>query len=285
MNNELTVLKQFSAIFGHSIEYSQGGGTNASAKVGDIMIIKASGYTLADMIEKKGYVLLSHRPIAHLYTGAVSVGEDESRAVIRQALSKDSLLQPSIETGFHSFLHKYVLHLHPLYLNALLCLKNCAPILEELYRDSPYALVDYKRPGHHLSAEVARQIGNSIFFLKNHGLIVSGNDADAVIETAQAICAKAKQWVIGQTGLAPYVYTAIPAEPIHKRQFLFPDAVVYLHDLKPGQSRPRNVNEALFAHNALLEMTEKLGERQALSDNDVQELIEMEEERYRKTVL
>lgn len=306
MTAELSALKSFSELFGRSIEYSQGGGSNASVKVEGQMIIKASGFTLAEMVVKKGYTVVRHAPIAGVYTESGVVDEDAARTVVSQAIlppdewrvpatAHSGTLKPSIETGFHSYLPKYVLHIHPLYLNAILCLKDCAPILEELYSDLQYTLVDYKRPGHFLSAEIARSIVShavamdgqdriQIIFLKNHGLIVSSDHPDAVRETAQSACAKAKNYVLDRTGLPPFTYDGVPIKTRASTQFLFPDAVVFLHNPSMLSTPSRNVNEVLFVHNALLELTAKLGEHEALSDRDVQELLDMEEEKYRQTL-
>lgn len=306
MLTEVSALKKISDLFGHSIEYSQGGGSNASAKVGGTMLIKASGFTLAEMVKKQGYVAVLYEPIAELYSNGCTVDEDTARATIRKAIippgegttpnsSRAGSLKPSIETGFHTFLRKYVLHFHPLYLNAILCLKDCAPILRELYSDLIYVLVNYKRPGHFLAAEVARSIsspavtkrgrdGDQIIFLKNHGLIVSGDNPDVVIKTAQSICDKAKRYVLSRTGLLPYTYNDLPVASLSDNQFLFPDAVVFLRNASANSNPSRNFNEVLFVHNAILELTAKLGEHDALSDRDVQELLEMEEEKYRQSL-
>ena len=315
MDKELSALKQFSDAFGHSIEYSQGGGANASAKVGYLMIIKASGYTLADMMVKNGYVKLRYQPIADIYTRENSITEDEARRITRSALQADNQLKPSIETGFHSFLNTFVVHLHPIYLIAILCLENCEKILAELYQGMSFAVADYQRPGHYLSREIARALrgkettGTQIIFLKNHGLIVSDADSDTCLKISLDICERAKQYVLRKTGEAAVSYSGLApngdgflgCEYKGESEYLYPDAVVFLHDIKEkmgpyaiqdGRVRynlryeqAKNIDEVLFAHTVIANLVQKLGPYHTLSAWDVEELIDMEEEKYRKQLV
>lgn len=308
-------LQKICSAFGGNIEYSQGGGTNASAKEGELMIIKASGYTLADMMSRGGYVELRYQPIAEIYTGENSITEDEARRITQSAVQTGSKLKPSIETGFHSFLPTFVIHLHPIYLIAVLCLENCEAILRERYGELNFVVANYQRPGHYLSREVARVLkgkivpDTQIIFLKNHGLIVSSNDADVCLKTAREVCERAKEYVLRQTGTPALVYSGLTKDgdgylgsPYQDTaEYLYPDAVVFLHDIKEKKGpyaikadqvhynlpyeQAKNIDEVLFAHTAIVDLAQKLGPYRALSARDVQELIEMEEEKYRKTLI
>mgnify|MGYP001599014144 FL=1 len=143
-DNLIFSLEKISKAFANNIEYSQGGGANISAKDKDIMIIKASGFTLSDMISKKGFIATNYKQISQMYLQEELFSEDYSRKKIKESIiSINSNLKPSIEVGFHSFLSKYVIHLHPLYLNAILCLKDSKKILKELYLDYNYIVVNY----------------------------------------------------------------------------------------------------------------------------------------------
>lgn len=290
--NKAAALQKICTAFGGNIEYSQGGGTNVSAKEGEMMIIKASGYTLAEMMSRDGYVELRYQPIAEIYTGQNSITEDEARRITKNAIQGDSKLKPSIEAGFHSFLNTFVIHLHPIYLIAVLCLENCEQILHELYGELDFVIANYQRPGHHLSREVARVLkgkaidDTQIIFLKNHGLIVSDTDPDKCLNTTRKICERAKKYVWRQTGMSALVYQNDPPQDIS--EYLYPDAAVFLPEIKIkknlSDAQAKNTDEVLFAHNAIVRLAQKLGPYRALSAREVRELIEMEEEKYRKNL-
>jgi fructose-1,6-bisphosphatase/inositol monophosphatase family enzyme/NDP-sugar pyrophosphorylase family protein/ribulose-5-phosphate 4-epimerase/fuculose-1-phosphate aldolase len=315
MDRIITELKQICATFADNIQYVQGGGCNISIKDGDIMIIKASGYTLSDMIKKGGYLQLKYKELANVYKVGHELSENEARILIKKLiLSQDQNLKPSIETAFHSFLPKYVIHLHPIYLNVILCLKDCEQILNKLFTKQKHTIIDYKRPGHELSQEVAKKIDKNhqevkIIFLKNHGLIVASNNINKCLETVLDVCQRAKMYVLEQTHTQPIAYFGL--EP-HKNGFLgshyiktkdyyYPDAVVYLHDITTGNHNFKIVNdrifyalesdaakkidEILFANSQINKLSSKLGERVALCEAEAIKLIDMEEEKHRKQMV
>jgi len=362
MLDKNAALQKICTAFGGDIEYSQGGGTNASAKDGDLMIIKASGYTLADMMVKDGYVQLLYQPIADIYTRENSISEDEARRITQSAVQAGSQLKPSIETGFHSFLNTFVVHLHPIYLIAILCLEKSEEIIRTLYPDINLVTAGYQRPGHNLSREVAKKLKEMSFrpkstdevekspaakmritkdpstsrslsreksrdsapttsagrrddkknitiFLKNHGLIVSGDDSDTCVSIAKEICARAKQYVLQETDTKAVSYADLKqdadgflgCEYGGESEYLYPDAVVFLYDIKEGRKpytivngrvryalshdKARQIDEVLFAHNVIAGFAKQLGPYHSLSNTEVQALIDMEEEKYRKQLL
>jgi ribulose-5-phosphate 4-epimerase/fuculose-1-phosphate aldolase len=316
MKEALEGLKRICDAIGGRVDLTQGGGANISVKTPGGMLIKASGFSLATMIGRGGYVLVDYRLLADLYLGGKEVDEEEARRSLREALRSQGEKRPSIEAGFHSYLPTHVIHTHPLFLNAILASTECERLLEEAYAETSYHLVEYARVGHRLAAEVAKAYRRSttgppfIFFLKNHGLIVAGEDLDECIGLTDTVAWEAQRIVEERTGIVVPPYTPPRPHTVGAERgylgaacspsdvFLFPDAVVFLHSLgKEGapfrlvQDRvfyslpyesARNIDEVLYAHTHLLRLTERLGGATPLPPGEVEGLLAMEEEKHRQ---
>ena len=141
--------------FGHLEDLVQGGGGNISVKLSDThSVIKSSGYALSDVTRERGFTLFSHKDV------------HPERPLLECVVSGSA---PSMETYFHVFLYKYVVHLHPTTLLPFLCSKN------------PKGCIPYLKPG----PELARGIqstwnGEHIILLQNHGVIVTADTLEEV---------------------------------------------------------------------------------------------------------
>ena len=94
---------------GKKISYIQGGGGNTSIKINkSLMAIKASGTNLKDMGINKGQTLVDFKRINNFLDGPEISEEDFSAKI--NSISADKSQRPSIETGFHSLLGKFVIH-------------------------------------------------------------------------------------------------------------------------------------------------------------------------------
>ena len=180
----------------------QAGGGNSAVKIsGDRMLIKASGYQMADITENDGYAIVDHSLIRDYFMNSKGLELRETEDVILQkSLIKGK--RPSIETFLHSLTGRYSLHTHPVVINALTCRMNWS---DELRTAFPKALyVPYAKPGLELAIrffeESKRKIDMEgslpdVVFLKNHGLIISGNTPDEVIEKTEQTVRKAEEMV------------------------------------------------------------------------------------------
>ncbi|MEK6919116.1 MAG: class II aldolase/adducin family protein [Nanoarchaeota archaeon] len=305
---------------GKNIELTQAGGANASVKNSRSMWIKASGFNLSDVNCKSGYVLVNHPLIRESFEHGSAESEEQSRDLIKfSILDSNGGLKPSMEVGFHSYLPRCVLHTHPIFLNSISGLSDPASLLSSLGLDD-VAVVDYFRPGFNLAKQVyssflslnAKGCRYPSFILRNHGLLVSGQTPKDCLEKTLIISNAAKSLVLDRTNLVLPPYSP-PVPHIHDGMsgflgsvigdslsgvYMFPDAVVFLEDLKRGKGKAsvldgrlfyqlsekssRNIDEVLYAHNHVLNYSRVLGEIKPLSVRDVEELVNMEEEKYRK---
>lgn len=172
-------------------EYVLGGGGNTSCKDESTLWIKPSGTKVKDMT-RGSFVAMDRRKIGELYT--IRPPKD---AVEREKIVKDIMLaavrpgsagRPSVEAPFHdSFAARYVVHVHPAVVNGLVCAKGGEAAAAGLFPDALW--IEYTDPGYTLSMLVrerlaeyveARGKGPAVVFLDNHGVIVAGDEADAV---------------------------------------------------------------------------------------------------------
>ena len=107
--------------------------------------------------------------------------------------------RPSIETGFHSFLKKYVIHTHSVYANILTCSKSYEKIINKIFKNDNFISIKYFPPGTILTRNILHEYNNfyllnkkypEIIFLKNHGIIVHAESTEKAIEIHEHITKK-----------------------------------------------------------------------------------------------
>lgn len=208
--------------FGQLEDLVQGGGGNISVKLSNThSVIKSSGYALSDVTRDKGFTIFNHAEVAPWLPLTASVVSGPP---------------PSMETHFHVFLRKYVVHLHPTAMLPFLCRAN-AP-----------ECVPYSKPGPDLASEIReRWRGESVIFLKNHGIIVTGDTLAAVLEEcanvydtyrSPAYISLKAFWSVQNEFPDEYVYKVSLAEtraylPVlraHNIRNLTPDIALFLRD-------------------------------------------------------
>ena len=171
----------------------QAGGGNASVKLNDKeMLIKISGCPLSDLTEDTGYICVNYAVIA----ARMRKNFSENKRVVpdRKVLLPNKMAKrkqrASIETFLHAVTGKYTLHTHPLSVNALLTSVEGRKKMYELY---PHAVfIPYRAPGIALAEEYFKQTvhrtdKNPVIFLENHGLAVSGDTAEEVIQKMEQV--------------------------------------------------------------------------------------------------
>lgn len=177
-----------------------GGNTSVKSENGN-MLIKASGFRFDELNAGKGYSLVSSGRIAD-YFFQVKVSdkrseEKKSLEIIQSNVLKDLNNQPypkpSMETGFHAVLDRYVVHTHSVWSNLLNCNTDGITLFKRLKEtmEFPLAYIPFVSPGFGLSYLIAREVlcakkeGREIpavFFLENHGVIAHSAYAEKCAE-------------------------------------------------------------------------------------------------------
>lgn len=182
----------------------QAGGGNSSYKIDDSrMVIKASGFQLAELTEETGYATVNYKKITEAFLDNSQLDqltEEGSKKILSNALIEGK--RPSIETFLHSISGKYTLHTHPITVNALTCRKDGMEVLEQLFPDA--LIVPYATPGVELAktyfhtykkkAKCKGQIFEYVFLL-NHGLVVSAQTAEQVIDKTEYVVRKIEDYL------------------------------------------------------------------------------------------
>ncbi len=273
-------MKDFIAMcqkIGPMADYVQGGGGNASCKHdGNQMAIKASGFTIKDMTEDTGYVNVDYIKIKDYHTDVpaeeLETREKESTPFTLSCVLGDNSLRPSVETGFHSLMKKYVMHTHPVYANVLTCSEGGADMAKDMLDGMDFVWIPYINPGFSLSLVIGDALAdyektNGVFpkviFLENHGLITTSDDADECTElhirvnnlikeklnlkdfyTGLSVTEDGDTWVCDAPVIAEY-FSKYSLENITDIA-LYPDQLVYLNSgIKDGKLSFEN-GKAIF---------------------------------------
>ena len=180
---EFLELRQVSAKLGADLDQVQAGGGNTSLKLGDRLVIKASGKPLRNALKEDIFVTVAIPDLCAELEGPDVSGNDLTVSAL-DLQGRPSLLRPSIETAFHAVLSApVVLHTHSTSVLAYAILQKGPALLTDRLIGLPWTWIPYAKPGPLLAREIAKQVGNGnfrIFILANHGVIVTGNTvADA----------------------------------------------------------------------------------------------------------
>ena len=205
--------------FGSDPMFVRAGGGNSSVKANGVLWIKPSGVPLAtlaadDLVPLDRAVLLAllERDPASLPREVDPVMATAAEARLAPAHGR----RQSVELLFHALLpERFVLHTHPILVNAVTCNSDGPALAARLFGDRA-VWVPYTDPGLPLAhailgarAAFEARIGRpapAITLLGNHGLIVGGDTA--------ADIAAATAWLVG----------AIEAELAHHPAGPLPDA-------------------------------------------------------------
>ncbi len=169
-------------------DWIQAAGGNTSVKISDdLMYIKASGVRLCEVNEEYGASVVDYKIILEFLEKG-RLDEAAEKNALSMALRQGT--RPSIETFLHSFTGKYTLHTHPVAANVLLSSENGMKELKKLFPES--LCVGYCTPGIKLGAEIYKAYKSAaeppeIIFLQNHGLIISGDSSEYVMNKTQEV--------------------------------------------------------------------------------------------------
>lgn len=321
MVNELIEISQK---FSQGIEWVQAAGGNTSVKNNESMLIKASGMRLSEISENHGFVEVNYNKIAQFFNNGLEHIEESKTAkqFVTDCIIGDKTFLPSMETGFHAVLDKYVIHTHPIYLNALLCSIDGKSIIDKLFSNVDFTYISYLAPGYFLSKKIAKSDKKPILFLENHGLITHSNDKQKAIELHLEIIEKIKKHFnfeqIGYREIEPQddnkffykdengLLKNINSQNLEKH--LFPDQSVFLHNkitFSAAQPKPIFIDisnqtitysaekkQALAMHEVLMSVLWVLKLQQThhlkstfLSPKDVADILGMDMEKYRQSLI
>lgn len=163
-------LRQFLAGLDGDRNLIQGAGGNVSVKHGDQMLIKASGFSMAQAFHPELFCRVSI---------------DENGRTFRSSGSVESASRPSIETPVHAALpHKFVAHFHAVSVMPWLVCRDAKEHSPVRLSDS-IKLVDYAKPGQALAREIQGCVNQKshssvTIYLQNHGIVIAAESIDEV---------------------------------------------------------------------------------------------------------
>ncbi|MCP4050645.1 MAG: class II aldolase [bacterium] len=314
-----TTLNEFISIsqsIGSQVDYVQGGGGNTSVKLtSSLMAIKASGIRLLDMTNLSGYTLVNYPGIEEKL--CTSLSEEDSTALILNHVEKHdgfSSGRPSMEAGFHAILGKFVIHTHSVYSNIITCAENGEALLKGIFLNSSNkpVWIPYHNPGLQLTLAIKNSLEihpeTNIFFLQNHGIIVSGENAEQTLSLHQNINKRiishfnlpklSQDIILKQEKESVYTLEGKFRRDLAyvKNHVIFPDQTIYLScdfDIQPNQAlfyadlkKAQFMAETFLAYEYILNQLSCLNLQPHYIENEnIARVSAMPNETYRKGLL
>lgn len=260
-----------SKLIGDNLNFCQDGGGNISFKLSDkYMVIKSSGFNVKDTYKMNGYSIVDFKQIIN----DCKTGNNSFDNILLNSVVLKKYKKPSMETGFHAILDKYVIHIHPIYLTTVLCLENSKLIIEELFSNIDYNYIEYIHPGFKLYELIKLYSKKKVYFLENHGVIISFDNIEEIVNLLNIINDKSKKYLQSKCDLQNFDLSFCHIK--NSKNYAFPDAIIFAdnHDKK----------EILSAHNYINLFGNQAGQVRYLSSEDIYYLKNMEAEKYRKMI-
>lgn len=255
---------------GEDIELCQDVGGNVSVKMSDgLMFIKSSGTRLKDARLSSDFSVVDSASTTSQITD-----DDSLSLAIQSSIVSNKHKRPSMETGFHTLLDKFVVHAHPVYLTLLLCLSDSRNIINELYSGYNFQYIEYANPGFCLYDKIRSAPRASVYFLENHGIIVSSNDINKCLKIFRDVDDKAKDYIKRRGQFQSFDLSFVDRRP--SSGYSFPDAFVLSDNEEKIETRA--------AHNYISIIGSRLGELRYLSSDNLHILKNMESEKHRKSL-
>ncbi len=225
--SDLSPLIQLSRAYGGDPAFVLAGGGNTSVKSPGRLWVKASGHALAT-IAADGFVELNRQPLDALlqrdWPDDPAERESEFKdAMLAARVHPDRGQRPSVEALIHHLMPgRFVVHTHPGIINALTCCRAGQTLAA---RHLPAAIWQpYVDPGvtlaralHQLitpeAASLTQTDGCTVVLLENHGLIVSGDDPDAIRRVSDQLIDSVRS-LINRQAEEPTPPPPLPPPPI-----------------------------------------------------------------------
>ncbi|MCC6818434.1 MAG: class II aldolase/adducin family protein [Bacteroidia bacterium] len=246
----------------------QGPGGNTSVKdLSSKMYIKASGFRFEEISDSNGFSCVNYLNIRDYFNSVVPKDKVTEEQKMLSIVAENILLnenglpfpKPSMETGFHAVLDRYVVHTHSVWTNLVNCASDRNEKLQTLRDLTGLSIADipFVSPGFGLSYLVNMALLNTksegkdapqVFMLANHGVIAHANSPEIVSELLSKVDTSI-QSIFGinnaypETGISGqndswvpdsnYVLNTILNYKVDKaffEQVLFPDQTVFFKD-------------------------------------------------------
>ena len=183
----LEIIAELSRLYGADEAFVLAGGGNTSFKDEKFLYIKPSGVSLAN-ISPEQFVKLD-RSIVRQSFDLAAIGECDERerrigALLSYAAIAPAGARPSVESPLHELLpYKFVVHTHPMLVNAMTCGKEGKSIAAKLFPDAMW--MDYCDPGLTLAVEFKKAVeafgkAPKVAFLGNHGVFVAADSQEEI---------------------------------------------------------------------------------------------------------
>jgi rhamnose utilization protein RhaD (predicted bifunctional aldolase and dehydrogenase) len=298
--NELILL---SHEIGNRQDYIQGSGGNISVKISNsLMAIKASGFELKNLNQNTGFAFVNLEDVIYKinflsqktsqinllenFNEIAQKNEQDFSLIIKNATQEIFPfipLRPSMETGFHCLIQdQFIIHSHSVYALVLCCSIEGQKILKEIFPQSIW--IDFRNPGFQLTYQIHQTLKNqksSIYFLQNHGIIISSNQASKSLEIHQEVNDKIIEY-LNLPIFIPEKITIIDAKEINKN-VLFPDQIVF--GLNNKFSKSKITNDLFLAYSYILYNIKHKGLiPNFINKKNIDFIANMENEKYRMEV-
>lgn len=199
MRPDLDDVLEISRFYGRDTDWVIAGGGNSSVKNDEVLLIKASGFALAD-VTPESFVAIDRNVFGKVwskeYPRESAAREEEALRDLMESRLAGEVLRPSVETGMHdAFPQRLVLHTHPTLVNGLICSRNGKEAAEDLFGDR-LLWIPSINPGYVLGKKVREEIlryqqdfGSypEIVFMENHGLTTAAETVDGIHSLQQEV--------------------------------------------------------------------------------------------------
>lgn len=205
---KLKELQEMSQAIGERPDYVQGRSGNTSVKLDDsLMAIKASGHRLTDISDEAGFAIVKYPEIYAFFDendpddfpDLEKAGTDIVMDNVVTLAGEE--IRPSVGTGFHSQLKKYVIHSHSVYMNVATCANEGIGLVTRLFLDEDYdwLWLPYHNPGVRLAFMIERALRKhysrretvpQMIALQNNGMIVHADTMEECMEIHERAQAK-----------------------------------------------------------------------------------------------
>lgn len=216
-DQRLASLRRFSARLGSEPLLVQASSGNTSVKVDGVLWVKASGKWLQDAEQEEMFVPLELTAVKDCLER--NAGLPASCTGIAR-----TLLSPSIETFLHAVVPaSVVVHVHSVNTIAWAVRQDAEAQLARRLGGMRWRLIPYASSGAPLAREIRRAITadphTNVFVLANHGLVVCGDDCDAV----QTLLDEVEHRLKIEPRKAPGVHRELLTEVTKVTQWRLPD--------------------------------------------------------------
>ena len=180
---DLQTLIDFSRRYGADTSLVIAGGGNTSMKENGVLTVKASGTALGT-IDENGFVALDLGKLLAIFDKTYPDSDREREAAFLADVQAAKLpgqegKRPSVEALLHAlFPQRYVLHLHPTFVNGLTCARDGEAWAARLLPEALW--VPECRPGYTLAKLLSDKLqpGTDTVLLQNHGVFFAADTAE-----------------------------------------------------------------------------------------------------------